>query len=73
MGACRKVRELGDVKGLRTLRNQCEKGRAWSRPSAQACLDAAAMALREVHTLRIMGIKVMQTVPSRLPVADRKT
>lgn len=56
-----------------TLRNQLEKGRAWSRASAQACREAAARALSEVHTLRMMGMVVMQTVPARLLVAARKT
>ena len=56
-----------------TLRNQLENGRAWSRARAQACRDAAARALSEVHTLRMMGMQVMQTVPARELVEARKT
>lgn len=56
-----------------TFRNQVEKGSAWSRARAQACREAAASALSEVHTLRMMGMQVMQTVPARLSVAARKT
>lgn len=56
-----------------TLRNHAEKGNAWSRASAQACRDAAAKALSDVHTLRMMGMQVMQTVPALLPVPARKT
>lgn len=56
-----------------TFRNQLENGSAWSRASAQACRDAAARALREVQTERMMGMQVMHTVPALLPVPARKT
>ena len=56
-----------------TLRNQLLKGRAWSRARAQACRDAAARALRDVQTERMMGMQVMQTVPALELVPARKT
>lgn len=56
-----------------TFLNHEEKGRAWSRARAQACRDAAARALSEVQTLKMIGTHVMQTVAALLPVPARKT
>jgi hypothetical protein len=56
-----------------TLRNQDEKGRAWSLAKDQACRDAAASALREVQTLRMSGIVDIATVAALLFVPAKKT
>lgn len=56
-----------------TLRNHGENGRAWSLLRAHAWREAAARALKHVHTLSMSGMQIMQTVPALLLVAARKT
>jgi hypothetical protein len=56
-----------------TLRNQDEKGNAWSLANDQIWREPAARALRDVQTLRTNGTVDIATVAALLFVLAKKT
>jgi hypothetical protein len=56
-----------------TLRNQEEKGNAWSLANDQIWREPAARALRDVQTLRTKGTVDIATVAALLFVLAKKT
>jgi hypothetical protein len=56
-----------------TLRNQEEKGNAWSLARDQIWREPAARALRDVQTLRTKGTVDIATVAALLFVLAKKT